>query len=100
MPRDAVVVNRVHAPRLARAEPGAIALELERQRLALGPDAEARVLAASDDEARLAELDQTHLAELAELDEVGGRQVRADVPAFAGDVHDLPSLARVAAALA
>ena len=100
MPRDAVVVNRVHAPRPERAEPEEIALELERRGIALGPDGEARVLSASDDEARLAELDRAHLAALSALDEPGGRQVRADVPAFAGDVHDLPSLARVAAALA
>jgi anion-transporting ArsA/GET3 family ATPase len=100
MPRDAVVVNRVHAPRIRRAEQADIALELERRRLSLGLEAEARVLSASDDEARLGALDGAHLSELAELDEPGGRQLRADVPAFPGDVHDLPSLARVAAVLA
>jgi anion-transporting ArsA/GET3 family ATPase len=100
MPRDAVVVNRVHPPRARRAEAADVGAELRRQHLSLSAGAVERVLAASDDEARLAELDQAHLSELAELDESDGRQVRVYVPAFAGDVHDLTSLARVAAALA
>ncbi|HEY3595150.1 MAG TPA: ArsA-related P-loop ATPase, partial [Polyangiaceae bacterium] len=53
MPRDAVVVNRVHSPREQRAEAGEVAAEVERLRLALGPESSQRILAASDDEARL-----------------------------------------------
>jgi len=100
MPRDAVVVNRVHAARPGRPAPAEVLAELRREGLELGPDAEGRALAASDDEERLAELDRSHLLALDELDDSGGRPVRAYVPAFAGDVHDLASLARVAAALA
>jgi anion-transporting ArsA/GET3 family ATPase len=99
MPRDAVVVNRVHEPRPRRPGSGEIAAELARAGLELAADAASRILLASDDEARLAELDHSHLEQLTFLDEPGGRQVRVYVPAYPGDVHDLPSLARVAAAL-
>jgi len=100
MPRDAVVVNRVHRERTRRAERSEVVAEVERAGLGLGPDLAERVLAASDDEARQAELDRVHLAALADIDDPSGRQVRAYVPAFAGDIHDIASLARVAAALA
>ena len=100
MPRDAVVVNRVHRERTRRAERSEVVTEVERAGLGLGPDLAERVLAASDDEARQAELDRVHLAALADIDDPSGRQVRAYVPAFAGDIHDIASLARVAAALA
>jgi hypothetical protein len=55
---------------------------------------------AFEDEARLGELDRHHMKALAALDDAGNRPVRVEVPAFAGDVHDLRSLAKVAAILA
>jgi hypothetical protein len=77
-----------------------VSVELERHHIDLGPEGVARVLRAFEDERRLAEMDRRNLAALAALDENGAAPVRVEVPAFAGDVHDLDRLAKVAAILA
>jgi anion-transporting ArsA/GET3 family ATPase len=100
MPRDALVVNRVHEPRARRPEPADVLAELRRQEIELEPGGEERVLEASDDEARLAELDRSHLEALADLEGGPESPISVHVPAFAGDVHDLAALAKVAAVLA
>lgn len=100
MPRDAVVVNRVRPERRGRPTPSEIKEDLHRRHLVLGADAEERIMRAFEDEARLGELDRHHMKALAALDDAGNRPVRVEVPAFAGDVHDLRSLAKVAAILA
>jgi anion-transporting ArsA/GET3 family ATPase len=99
MPRDALVVNRVHTSPPGRPAEGDVGHELARAGVALGSDMTARVLSAYDDERRLAELDADHLRALAALDLTGDRPTRVDVPSFAADVHDLRALARVADAL-
>jgi anion-transporting ArsA/GET3 family ATPase len=101
MPRDALVVNRVHARRRgAGPSEQEIARALERHGITLGPDGPARVRRASDDEARRGDLDATHLEELERLIRGGGAPpVRVDVPAFAHDVHDLSALAEVSKVL-
>jgi anion-transporting ArsA/GET3 family ATPase len=100
MPRDAVVVNRVRPERRGRPSPSSVKEELDRRRLRLGKDAEEHVMRAFEDEARLGEMDRRHLGALAALDDGTSRPVRVEVPAFAGDVHDLATLAKVAAILA
>jgi anion-transporting ArsA/GET3 family ATPase len=98
MPRSAIVVNRVHVSHGASIGPEDVQAEIRGAHLNLGPDAQDRVLRALEDEERRAELDRAHLEVLgASL----GHQspVRVDVPAFAGDVHDIKTLARVARAL-
>jgi anion-transporting ArsA/GET3 family ATPase len=99
MPRDALVINRVHNSSHERPEPQAIRAELEANAVALGPGAEAGVVQAFRDEDRLASLDRRHLAALAAIDEGGDRPLRVEIPAFAGDVHDIKTLSRVAEAL-
>jgi anion-transporting ArsA/GET3 family ATPase len=98
MPRSAIVVNRVHVSHGAPPRPEDVEAEILSASIKLGPEAKNRVLRALEDQERRAELDRAHLAVLgASL----GHQspVRVDVPAFAGDVHDLKTLARVAGAL-
>jgi anion-transporting ArsA/GET3 family ATPase len=99
MPRDAVVVNRVHLPSVERPDPHHVRDELVRSHVALGADAPRRVIEAWDDEARLGDLDRKHLVALAALDDAESRPTRVFVPAFAGDVHDMRALARVATTL-
>jgi len=100
MPRDAVVVNRLRPDRRGHPSPGAVREELDRRRIDLAPPAEERVVRAFEEEARLGEMDRKNLAALATLDDGAVRPLRVDVPAFAGDVHDLGGLAKVAAILA
>jgi anion-transporting ArsA/GET3 family ATPase len=100
MPRDAVVVNRVHAAWGSTPSPADVRDQLGRRGIALAPGGEMRVLSAFDDEARLGELDQRHLGSLAALDDGESRPTRVFVPAFVGDVHDLGALAKVASTLA
>jgi anion-transporting ArsA/GET3 family ATPase len=100
MPRDAVVVNRVHPTHDERPSVESVRAELERQALRLAADGEMRVLRAFDDEARQGELDRRHLGALDDLDDGEERPIRAYVPALVGDVHDLRALAKVSAALA
>ncbi|HMI85834.1 MAG TPA: ArsA-related P-loop ATPase [Polyangiaceae bacterium] len=100
MPRDAVVVNRVRPVYAQRPSAEAVRVELDRRGVQLAADAEMRVLRAFDDETREGELDRRNLAALAGLNDGAERPIRVDVPALAGDVHDLRALAKVAAALA
>ena len=100
MPRDAVVVNRVRPERKGRPSPGDVKGELAKQGVELASGAEERAIRAFEDEARLAEMDRRHMTALAALDEGPSRPIRVEVPAFAGDVHDLRALAQVARLLA
>jgi hypothetical protein len=93
-------VNRVRPERKGRPTPGAVRDELQRLGIALGSDAEERILRAFDDEAKLGQMDRRHLSALSALDVGGAGPLRVEVPAFAGDVHDLRRLAQVAAVLA
>jgi anion-transporting ArsA/GET3 family ATPase len=98
MPRSAIVVNRVHVSYGAAIRAEDVQAELRGAHLNLGPDAKDRVLRALEDEERRAELDRAHLQVLGAI--LGNQSpVRVDVPAFAGDVHDIKTLARVARAL-
>jgi anion-transporting ArsA/GET3 family ATPase len=99
LPRDALVINRVHSTSFERAEPLAVRAELEANGVVLGPDGEGRVIQAFREEARLAAEDERHLAALALLEQGADRPLRVEVPAFAGDVHDIKTLAKVAAVL-
>jgi anion-transporting ArsA/GET3 family ATPase len=101
MPRDAFVVNRVH-----RADQGQVRVEdvqraLDARGIDLGTGGAERVAQAMRDEHKEAELDRMHLAELGRaLEGESPPPIRVDVPAYAGDVHDLEALARVAKTLA
>lgn len=102
MRRDAFVVNRVH--RKPRAQPSLdeIRASLERHAIALGEDGAERLAQALSDETEHAELDATHLAELGRAlapDAYGRTPVRIEIPALPSDVHDLGTLAGVAALL-
>jgi anion-transporting ArsA/GET3 family ATPase len=99
MPQDAVVVNRVRPTRIGRPNAAEIRAELDRRRIEHAPGAEERVIRAFEDEGRLGELDRKHLAALSGLKEAPVRPIHVEIPAFAADVHDLPSLAKVAAIL-
>lgn len=102
MRRDAFVVNRVHP--VYGALPGAdeIAAALAERGVALAPGGERRLLQAAEDESRMGRLDHLNLIalEAALEDEQSGGSVRADVPAFPYDIHDVEGLARIADVLA
>jgi anion-transporting ArsA/GET3 family ATPase len=100
MPRDAVVINRLHPPAGERPTAEAVRALLEERGLPLAGDGEMRVLRAFDDAARQGNLDRRHLGRLANLENGEERPIRVEVPALIGDVHDLRALAKVAAALA
>jgi anion-transporting ArsA/GET3 family ATPase len=100
MPRDAVVVNRLRPERKGRPSPSAVREELTRRGVELAPGAEERVIRAFEDEGHLGDMDRSHLAALAGLDDAENHPIRVEVPAFAGDVHDLSALAKVASILA
>jgi anion-transporting ArsA/GET3 family ATPase len=98
MPRSAVVANRVHTFPQGLLSPEDVEAAIERASLDLGPKGKERVMRAVQDATLRAVLDRGRLEVLgAKL----GRQgpIRVDVPAFAGDVHDIRALARVANAL-
>jgi anion-transporting ArsA/GET3 family ATPase len=100
MPRDAVVINRLHPATGERPTAEAVRALLEERGLPLAGDGEMRVLRAFDDAARQGDLDRRHLGRLANLENGEERPIRVEVPALIGDVHDLRALAKVAAALA
>jgi anion-transporting ArsA/GET3 family ATPase len=100
MPRDAVVINRLHPATGERPTAEAVRALLEARGLPLAGDGEMRVLRAFDDAARQGNLDRRHLGRLANLENGEERPIRVEVPALIGDVHDLRALAKVAAALA
>jgi anion-transporting ArsA/GET3 family ATPase len=100
MSSDAFVVNRVHTPPAAIPALGPIAAAVERAGLRLDDDAPERLRKAVDEEARLAQVDARHLRVLDDaLGSMSRQPMRAQVPALPYDVHDLPSLAEVAAAI-
>jgi anion-transporting ArsA/GET3 family ATPase len=96
MPRDALVVNRLHPRGGPLPDLRTIAEELERMNVRLDEGGAERVRRAAEDEARQGALDAQHLAALGDLVTHDGAPLRVDVPAFPGDVHDLATLARVA----
>jgi anion-transporting ArsA/GET3 family ATPase len=100
MPRDAVIVNRMHRDPGARPSPEAVRAELAALGVALAADGEMRVISAFEDEVRQSDLDRRHLGALESLEVGDQRPLRVSVPALIGDVHDLRALAKVSAALA
>ncbi len=99
MRRDALVVNRV---RLTR--PGPVDREQVEQAIAeLGldvpPGTADKILQAFADEQQLAALDAAHLATLRQELAAHPIPIFMEVPALAGDVHDVEALAQVKAAL-
>ncbi len=100
MPRDAVIVNRMHRDPGARPSPEAVRAELAARGVKLEADGETRVLRAFEDEVRQRDLDRRHLGALEALEVGEQRPLRVSVPALIGDVHDLRALAKVSAALA
>src|SRR5262249_37904522 len=99
MPRDALVVNRIHPRWADLPDIGAVARELDARGISLGKGGPEKVLQAVRDEAKLGELDGAHVGLLAGFTGHAASALRVEVPALAGDVHDLTSLAEVAAAL-
>jgi anion-transporting ArsA/GET3 family ATPase len=102
MRRDAFVVNRVHRPPRARPVLDEIGESLDRHRIRLDARGAERLERALADEIEQAELDASHLAELVpalEPDLRGRMPVRVDIPALPSDVHDLGTLAGIAALL-
>ncbi len=101
MRRDAFVVNRVH--RKPRALPSLEEIErsVERHELSLGDNGVERLARALDEERLLAARDAEHLGALVDAFDSGEdpHPVRIDIPALPGDVHDLGTLAGVAALL-
>jgi anion-transporting ArsA/GET3 family ATPase len=101
MPRDAFVVNRVH-PSHGRVSESEVKKAIAARGLALAADAPARLMRAAEDETRQGKLDALRLIALdaALEDEAPGKSLRADVPAYPFDVHDIAALARIADVLA
>ena len=104
LPRDAVVVNRLH--RAPRAMPDRAAIEASVQRLGLAgrsdvPGLAARMARALSDEALWARRDAIHLDELAGMPGVRGESepIRVNIPALPSDVHDIGTLAGIASLL-
>jgi anion-transporting ArsA/GET3 family ATPase len=102
MRKDAFVINRVH--RKPRFQPSREEIEsaLGRHQVSLGPNAPERLLRALDDELLSAEADGAQLLRLkGVLSAAPGNAapVRIDVPALPSDVHDLNTLAGIAALL-
>jgi anion-transporting ArsA/GET3 family ATPase len=103
MRRDALVLNRVHRrPRFDPA-PAEISNALGRHALDLGANGAERLSRALKDELAHAEADQTHLEELeGAFGSAGGEAApaRVEIPALPSDVHDIATLAGIAALLA
>jgi anion-transporting ArsA/GET3 family ATPase len=102
MRRDAFVVNRVHRRPRARPSLDEIRAAVVRHRLRLADRGPERLARALEEESEHAELDAAHLAELARSlgpDPLGRTPIRVDIPALPSDVHDLTTLAGVAALL-
>jgi anion-transporting ArsA/GET3 family ATPase len=102
MRRDAFVVNRVHPVYPELPEHQVIERAIAQAHLHLDPGAAERLRRAAEDETRQGRLDALHLIALdtALEDEESAGSVRADVPAYPYDIHDLAGLARIADALA
>lgn len=100
MPRDAFVVNRVHARRVPTEDPSVVIDALRRRGIVLEEGGAMRVVRAALDEASRGELDAKQLEVLDRvLSEAPDRPIRVDVPAYAKDIHDLEDLAQVARVL-
>jgi anion-transporting ArsA/GET3 family ATPase len=101
MSSDAFVINRIHHPPPNAPSQQAIRQAVEQSGLALDEDVVTRLQAIMKDEATQAAMDAHHLLVLHEaLHLVDPAPLRAMVPAFPYDVHDLESLHDVAKALA
>ncbi len=102
MPRDAFVVNRLHtATPAAAADEATVARAVADLAVQIDDDAPARLLRAVADEGRQARLDAAHLHRLDEaLRHASPAPLQVRVPALPYDVHDLRTLAQVAAVLA
>jgi anion-transporting ArsA/GET3 family ATPase len=102
MRRDAIVVNRVHRKPRAHPTLAEIRTSVDRHRLELADRGAERLEQALHEELLHADLDAKHLAELARAivpDAYGRTPVRVEIPALPSDVHDLGTLAGVAALL-
>jgi anion-transporting ArsA/GET3 family ATPase len=101
MHRDVFVVNRVHQAPHARSTEAQAQEAIDQLGLHLDEvDGASRLVSALDDETRQAELDASHLLRLQmALSEMAPKPLRLDVPALPYDVHDLKTLAEVAAVL-
>jgi len=100
MPRDAIVVNRLHLATRQKVDPAAVRQAVAAFGLALDDDAPERLARAVEDEARQAHLDEAHLLRLDEaLARAAAKPIRVNVPALPYDVHDVRTLAEVAAVL-
>lgn len=100
MPRDAFVVNRVH-PTHGKVPEAEVQRAVAARGLDLGADGPARLQRAAEDETRQGKLDSLRLVALdAALEDEGSASLRADVPAYPYDVHDIAALARIADVLA
>jgi anion-transporting ArsA/GET3 family ATPase len=102
MRRDAFVVNRVHPVYGELQGTDDVVAAIAQGGLALPPDCAVRLLRAAEDESRMGKVDHLNLMGLdASLeDEQPGSTLRADVPAFPYDIHDIAGLARIADVLA
>jgi anion-transporting ArsA/GET3 family ATPase len=98
MPRDVLVINRVHPYTRSDATQG-VEEALRSHGVVLAEGGADRVRHAAEDEAREGALDRAHLDQIPPVLTDGGT-LRIEIPAFGGDVRDLPSLARVAEMLA
>jgi anion-transporting ArsA/GET3 family ATPase len=102
MRRDAFVVNRVHTLRRGNPTLAEIKTALGAHGLAPGHDSAEGVARAWREELEQAETEASYLEEFAlALERHTGRPSERVVmiPAFPGDVHELPTLARIAAML-
>jgi len=99
MRRDALVVNRVHPTYGPIPNLDSIAAMASEKGIPGDAHAAEHLRRAVEDEGRQGKLDALHLVALeGALDEAG--TIRADVPAFPYDIHDLAGLARIADVLA
>lgn len=101
MARDAFVVNRVHPVYGALADTAAIAHAAAERGIQGGPTLAEHLRHAAEDESRQGRMDSLHLVGLeAVLEDEAPSCIRADVPSYPYDVHDIRSLAAIADVLA
>ena len=101
MARDAFVVNRVHPVYGPLAEPADVASAAERRGIFGTPAFTEHLRHAAEDESRQGRMDSLHLLGLdAALEDEVASCIRADVPSYPYDVHDIRSLAAIADVLA
>jgi anion-transporting ArsA/GET3 family ATPase len=102
MRRDAFVVNRVHPVYGSVPDESTIFRAVAARKLDLGAGAAERLERAAEDESRQGKLDALHLIALESAfdDERAGGTLRADVPAYPFDIHDIATLSHIADVLA